>query len=163
MKGTNNAQGLDIVQFEMQLQAPNDVNCAAIDFAFYTEEYPEFRSTLYNDEFSAELNGSSFATIGNQPISVENNLGISSDTGTTYDGGTALYTAQTPIQPGQINKLVFTIQDRGDPIYDSAVLLDNFRWSSNAECISGAAPPTAIEPEDEPTFNERLYLPIIEG
>jgi hypothetical protein len=46
------------------------------------------------------------------------------------DGGSTgwLHTA-APVTPGETIRLVFSIFDKGDAIYDSTVLIDNFRWN----------------------------------
>ncbi len=44
-------------------------------------------------------------------------------------GGTGWLTTSGNVVPGEEIDLQFAIWDTGDPIYDSVVLLDNFRWS----------------------------------
>ena len=45
--------------------------------------------------------------------------------------------------------IVFSVQDLGDSIYDSAVFLDRFAWTNESACVSGAKLPFP------------LYLPVI--
>jgi hypothetical protein len=152
LDGLDNSQDNDLVQLALRLQAPQDMNCASFDFAFYSEEFPEFVGSEFNDTFTAELGGTNliigetdvyaplnfaFDTAGNI-ISVNTVFGVEGDTATTYDGGTSLLRAQTPVQPGSAVDIVFSVQDLGDSYYDSAVFLDKFFWSVDANCGSGA-------------------------
>ena len=43
-------------------------------------------------------------------------------------GGTAWLTTSVPVSPGQVFNIDFYIWDTGDAIYDSSVIIDNFRW-----------------------------------
>ena len=49
--------------------------------------------------------------------------------GTATGGSTDWLRTTSPVEPGETIKLVFSIFDKGDHILDSAVLIDNFRWS----------------------------------
>ncbi len=62
-------------------------------------------------------------------------------TGTTYDGGTPLLRARTPVSPGA-HSLFLSIFDQGDHILDSAVFLDNLSLSTvpPSICTPGAQP-----------------------
>lgn len=109
LDGLNNTQGNDLVQLTLDLRVPDQQNCLSVDFAYYSEEYPEFVGSWYNDTFTAELGGASFSIVGHevvapqnfafdragQIISVNTVFGTSatSSAGTTYDGGTLLLRA----------------------------------------------------------------------
>jgi hypothetical protein len=43
-------------------------------------------------------------------------------------GSTDWLLTTSPVKPGEVMKLTFSIFDKGDHILDSAVLIDNFRW-----------------------------------
>jgi len=159
----DNSQGNDLVQFALQLRVPANMNCASFEFAFYSEEFPEFVGSRFNDTFTAELGGTNliisgteviaplnfaFDTEGN-PISINTVFGVTSSTGSTYDGVTPLLQAQTPINPGAVTMIVFSVQDLGDSIYNSAVFLDNFAWSDDPDCRQGTV------------MTHRLFLPIV--
>jgi len=69
-----------------------------------------------------------------QPASVLTGTGYARDCATGYGGQEAnggstgwLHTS-SPVTPGETIKLVFSIFDKGDHKWDSAVLIDNFRW-----------------------------------
>lgn len=149
----------DVVVLRMDLLIPAGATCLSIDFKFFSDEFPEFINTGFNDAFIAELDVSNWTTAGSlisapnnfafdpagNPISI-NAAGLTSMTaaaalGTTYDGATPLLRAMTPISPGP-HSLFLSIFDQGDGIYDSAVFLDNLRVFSAApsQCSVGANP-----------------------
>lgn len=152
LDGLDNSQGNDLVQLALRLRVPQNMNCASFDFAYFSEEFPEWVGSQFNDTFTAELGGTNliisgteviaplnfaFDTEGNV-ISINTVFGVISDTATTYDGGTSLLRAQTPVTPGATIDIVFSVQDLGDSIYDSAVFLDKFFWSNDPNCGGGA-------------------------
>ena len=61
--------------------------------------------------------------------------------GTTYDGATPILSAATPISPGP-HKLYLSIFDQGDPVYDSAVMVDNIRFARVSD-VAARLPPGA--------------------
>jgi hypothetical protein len=160
----NNVRGdtdLDVTVLKIDLQVPQGANCLVLDFQFYSEEFPEFVNTQFNDAFIAELNASTWTTMGStisapgnfafdpsgNVISI-NSSGNTSMTpgnamGTTYDGATPLLSASTPITPGA-HSLYLSIFDQGDRIFDSAVFLDNlivgFVPDPQLNCVPGAVP-----------------------
>jgi len=160
LDGLDTTQGNDLVQLDLTLQAPPTATCLQFDFAFLTEEFPEFVSSNYNDTFIAELGGSNF-TITDPPFGVPqeviapNNIAFDPTDGsvmdltsslpfhpqteTTFDGATERLVAGGRVSPGQQVQLTFSVMDLGDSIYDTAVFLDNFRWSNlvGQECGGG--------------------------
>jgi pimeloyl-ACP methyl ester carboxylesterase len=161
--GGGNVRGntdYDVTVLALDLRAPSNTNCLRFDFAFYSEEFPEYVGSSYNDAFIAELNRSTWTTNGStihapdnfafdpdgQVISI-NSTGATSMSalnaaGTTYDGATVLLQAATPVTPGE-HTLYLSIFDQGDQVYDSAAFVDNlrFEWASSAsECREGAVP-----------------------
>ena len=149
----------DVTVLKLDLTTPVGANCLRFDFAFYSEEFPEFVNTSYNDAFIAELNSSTWTTDGSD-INAPNNFAFDQDenvisinstgasemdatsaAGTTYDGGTVLLSAATPVGAGA-NSLYLSIFDQGDNILDSGVFLDNVRFQTVAnvatDCVAGA-------------------------
>ncbi|MCB9124674.1 MAG: choice-of-anchor L domain-containing protein [Caldilineaceae bacterium] len=150
--GLSNSQGQDLVRLHLQLKVPDKINCASFGFAYYSEEFPEYVNSQYNDTFSAQINESdlpitdnavsapgnfAFDTEGNI-VSINTSFGVQADTGTTYDGATPPLSAQTAVVPGSVIDLYFSVQDLGDSVYDSAVFLDKFFWSEDPNCKEGA-------------------------
>ncbi len=147
----NNPQ--DMVQLTLVLDPPAWATCLAFDFAFYSEEYPEYVGTQFNDVFIAEYGQSDFDEVNSQVVApynfaydTEGNLvsintafGLSEGNaqGTTYDGGTPLLTARTPLDNTNPITITLSIMDLGDSIYDSTVFIDNFRWLT-IDCEPGA-------------------------
>jgi hypothetical protein len=155
----------DVVVLRIDLNVPASANClVGMDFRFLSEEYPEWVGTDYNDAFIAELDRTTWTTSGStisapdnfafdpdaQPITI-NAAGVTSMTpegasGTTYDGGTPLLTAATPISPGP-HVLYLSIFDQGDDIYDSAVLVDNLRFGRVADVTTDCEPGAELADE----------------
>ncbi len=138
----------DMTELTLTLKAPTNAKSFSFDFSFFSAEYPEFVCQMFNDKFlaivkSQQFSGNvSFDGKGN-PITVNNGFftvtqpndlqgtGYDQDdgTGTPIGGGTGWLTTTSPVVPGEIITLRFIIFDEGDHIYDSSVLIDNFRWS----------------------------------
>ncbi len=164
LAGKNNTDGHDLVQLALVLQPPAGKTSLSFDFAFYSEEFPDWINSLFNDVFVAELaaqpfdsglvvNGTRITAPANiafdpngESISVNAGFGFDSanpnpDTGTTYDGTSGLLRATGCLpeaQPTGNVVLILSITDVGDSQLDSAVFLDNFQWGSPAQCRSGA-------------------------
>jgi hypothetical protein len=152
LDGLNNQQGNDLTQLALRLYVPQNMNCASFDFAFFSEEFPEYVGSQYNDTFTAELGGTNLIISGTQVIaplnfaydtagniiSINTVFSVTADTGTTYDGGTLLLRAQTGVNPGSTVDIVFSVQDLGDSVYDSAVFVDKFFWSNDSNCGGNA-------------------------
>ena len=155
LSGLNNNLGDDLVRLHLELRVPAAVNCLNFDFAFYSEEFPEFVGTGFNDTFTAQLNNSNLTVDGgtfivnapgnfafdsqNNIISVNTVFNVFENTGTTYDGGTPLLRASTSVNPNSNADIYLSVQDVGDSIFDSAVFLDRFFWSQDSSCTGGAS------------------------
>ena len=137
----------DLSKIQIRLRAPQDAKSFSFDFNFFSAEYPGFVKKNFNDTFFAIIEAAS--TNDGKPTNISfdpNNNSIEVDnnyfenefhpipnTGTGFDshGSTGWLRSSWPIKPGEEFTLTFTIHDEGDGIYDSMVLLDNFRWSPN--------------------------------
>lgn len=140
----------DCVDFTFSFVAPPGAHSLKFDFNFMSAEYPEFVGTDFNDEFSVAETSTShtysnvvFDGVGN-PVNInsaffnepctslpQSGFDIMSDFGNGCDAGaTGLLTTQAPIEPGETVTLSFSLRDRGDGIYDSAVMFDNFTLST---------------------------------
>ncbi len=151
----------DVSILNIGLEAPVGANCLTFNFAFYSDEFPEYVNTQFNDAFIAELDNSTWSTAGSaisapnnfafdpvgNPISINaagnTSMNAANAAGTTYDGATPLLSAATPITPGSHN-LYLSIFDQGDHVWDSAVFLDNltvgFVPNPAVNCVPGAQP-----------------------
>ncbi len=158
LDGLDNSLGWDLVQLTLDLQVPANKSCMGFDFAFYSEEFPNFVGLEYNDTFTAELGGTNISLVEDSAsnrfyvvaplniaydslgslISVNTVAGVTGNTGTTYNGATPLLTAKAPVPAGKTIQVVLSIQDLGDSGYDSAVFLDNFRWLDSESCRTGS-------------------------
>lgn len=148
----------DATTLRIDLAIPDGVNClAGLDFRFYSDEYPNYVGSQYNDAFIAEfgkttweINGSdvtaprnfAFDELGNPvtinaagpyTINAENAEGL-------YGGATRILRASTPVLSGNTS-LYLSIFDQGDGILDSAVLIDRIEFTSvinpSVQCTAG--------------------------
>lgn len=151
----------DVSVLKVDLDVPTGANCLTIDLAFYSEEYPEFVGSTYNDAFIAELDTTSW-TMSGSTISAPDNFAFDASgkvisvnstgatamtaanaVGTTYDGATTLLAASTAVTPGS-HSLYLSIFDQGDTRLDSAVFLDDLVVGhvpdASTQCVPGAKP-----------------------
>jgi MYXO-CTERM domain-containing protein len=134
------AQG-DRATLAMVLNVPEFANSYSFNFYFLSREYPEWVGDIYNDKFEVYVENPSFSgqivfdAFGNV-VSVNNALfgvtdaGSLAGTGFDLDGGTGWVTTIAPVTGGSQLEIMFTIYDEGDGVWDSAVILDNFQFSS---------------------------------
>ncbi len=59
--GLDNDDGQDLVRLHLQLKVPSDINCASFDFAYFSEEYPVWVGSAFNDTFTAQLDDDSLS------------------------------------------------------------------------------------------------------
>ncbi len=142
----------DYQELHLTIQVPTNAHSFSFDFNFMSAEYPEWVGTAFNDTFLVELTSMaytgniSFDSAGNR-VSINNGffticpVGPAGCTGSaelagtgfegTIGGGTGWLTTTSPVVPGETITLRFIIFDEGDNIYDSAALIDNFRWGAD--------------------------------
>lgn len=151
----------DWTVLKINVTVPGGDDCLALDYRFLSEEFPEFVGSQFNDAFIAEIDSTSWvveeegglirpndfaASPAGEPISV-NGLGETAVNGaeaggTYFDAATGLITTKSPITPGA-HSIYLSIFDASDPIYDSAVFLDNLRFIN--EDPATCRPPTGKE------------------
>lgn len=122
---------------------PAGMNSLLFDFYFISEEYPEYVGSAYNDDFKVIIAGSSKVANGTNIAkdpdghvidvnSVTFAVGQGSydlqNTDFDTDGGTGWVIAGAPVAAGDNITLTFNVEDVGDGILASTVLLDNFRF-----------------------------------
>lgn len=155
-KGDENSGGTsrgdtdrDVTVMKVDFNVAADQNCVQFDFKFFSEEFPEFVGSPFNDAFIAEIDVTTWDTVGSEITAPDNialdpfgdvvSINASGPTsvspgaaaGTTYDSATNVLGAKSPVTPGP-HSLYLSIFDQGDQIYDSAVFLDNLRLSNEA-------------------------------
>jgi subtilase family serine protease len=129
------------------LTVPPNQKSIRFDFFFLSAEYPEYVGSKFNDIFTARIYGSSLVADGTNIAedAAGNEISINSVTfalneyqvtGSGFEyvgGGTGLLTASALVSPGDVIRLELFIADVGDHIYDSAVMLDNVRFSTKSD------------------------------
>ena len=156
-KNAKNAkkQVFDLHQIQLQLKAPYNARSFSFDFNFFSAEYPDYVNQEFNDSFYAILEAPSTNNgrttniafdADNASIEVDNNYFQKpfhpipiSGTGFDFHGSTGWLRTSWPIKGGEFFILTFSIHDEGDAIYDSLVVLDNFRFH-NYEAVGTTDP-----------------------
>jgi PKD repeat protein len=131
--GPLGGEAYDLATLNLTLRAPDWAKSLSFDFRFMSEEYPGFVGTDFNDFFSCLLDGTNIAfDTADNIINVNNNFFDPTITpeGTVFNGTTVLLTSKVPITGGTTFELDFIVGDIGDSIYDTAVFLDNFHFST---------------------------------
>ncbi len=154
---TSSGSPEDYTELKLTIKVPTNAQAFSFDFNFMSAEYPEFVGTSFNDKFFAILDSKNFK--GNVSFDSKGNCvsinsgfftvcggcaqGAAGLVGTGYDngigGGTGWLTTTVPVTPGETITLRFIIFDETDHIYDSAALIDDFRWQLTAK---GGGPST---------------------
>ena len=134
----------DLHQVRLELKAPPEAKSFSFDFNFFSAEYPQYVNQNFNDTFYAIIEAPS--THGGRPTGIsfdanDNSIEVDSNyfqqpfhpipnAGTGFDahGSTGWLRTHWPIHGGESFVLTFSVHDEGDAVFDSLVLLDNFRW-----------------------------------
>ncbi len=151
----------DDVALELGLRAPTNATGFKFDFKFYSNEYPIFVCSTFNDQFVALVNpppmGSyngniSFDSVGN-PVSVNVaffdvcsgcTAGTAELDGTDFtpdNGATSWLQTTSPIAGGAEFSIRFATWDVGDTAWDSTTLIDNFQWIANGGTVTVGTTP----------------------
>jgi hypothetical protein len=152
----------DDVALEVNLRAPMNATGLSFDFKFYSNEYPEFVCTSFNDQFIALVNPAPEGSVNgnisfdqvNNPISVNVGvffnvcsgcaLGTAELDGTDFapdEGGTNWLQTLSPVTGGQTFSIRYAIWDTGDTGWDSTTLIDNFQWIANGGTVTVGTTP----------------------
>ena len=133
----------DLTQLNISFFADSTVEKLFFEYVFASEEFREYGSSRYNDDFELLLNGINFAKLTDAKTVTINNLvpdryNHSSDhtdyidnpslTGlaaniTKLDGFTKVLGFEGLLKPNQTNVLSIRIKDVGDGLLDSAVFI----------------------------------------
>ena len=134
----------DCAEVSFSFEVPEGMNSVRFDFAFMSAEYPEFVGLGFNDEFTVRLTSPThsydnivFDDNGNM-VNIDSAFfdePCANLVGTGFDlddgfggcdaGGTGLLSTVAPVEPGEVATLAFSLRDRGDGIYDTAIMIDN--------------------------------------
>lgn len=122
----------DSVTITFTIPRPAGAEAISFDFAFLSEEIPEYIGSEFDDFLSIKINGVESALDPNgDRITVNNGYFDSpfSPEGTIFDGQTPTLTVIAPIgdQPDTVTVSI-QVADVGDGLYDSAGFLSNFRF-----------------------------------
>lgn len=153
----------------MDIRVPMNAKSFTYDFNFFSSEYPEYVCTAFNDAFVALLqtgylpanpaaNSNNISWDSkNNPVSV--NAGFFSVTsgpkltntgldglcaGQICGGSTDWLETSAPVMPGETITIQLAIWDQSDHLWDSTVLVDNWKWSlspASIQTTKPAAPP----------------------
>ena len=146
-------QCYDNAQLMVALHAPANAYGFSFDFVYLTTEYPEWLGAGFNDAFyavieAASTNGGASTNISYDHSPAQNEICVNSaffedppmtdvsGSGFGWDsalsehtgGSTGWYRTRWPVDPNEVFFLTFSIHDESDGIFDSTVILDNFRW-----------------------------------
>jgi len=143
----------DLIEWKLVLTVPASAQSLDFDFFFLSTEFPEYLSSTFNDHLLVLLDSNAmkgnilFDDTGDCFTATKELFKVCKGcpltdallAGTGYEvlgsggdpagGGTGWMSVGAPVMPGETITLRFLLFDDGDGIYDTAVLLDRFRWS----------------------------------
>jgi len=131
----------DLVWFQVELDVPPGVTGFTLDIAFFSEEFPEFVGTTFNDalviwahtsttsmDVCYPTAGSACTVTGLWPSAYQPGDDELVGTGFNNDGSTGWRTVRGPANPDEPLQLTVALFDAGDTIYTAMALLDAFAW-----------------------------------
>jgi hypothetical protein len=161
----------DLLWFDFSVDVPPGTTGWIIDFVYFSNEFPEFVDTLYNDIFVvwevSESYVGNICFIDGQPCTVTALDAVAdafsgldtegtdptlegtgcqgfADTGGQTTGWVSL---EGPAEPGESDmELTFAVFDMGDTAYDTMVVLDNWRWNCQG-CIPNEVDDCGVQPQ----------------
>ena len=139
----------DYTRLALTFTVPVTATCLSMDFAFFSEEFPEFVGSQFNDTFDAFVDGQPIARDQNgNRISINSVFGATPGNalGTTYDAATPRLRARAALTPGATSVITFFVTDVSDTAYDSAVFIDKFTFGrpEGEACVPGANLPVGV-------------------
>lgn len=136
---------MDLLWFQLRTIVPGGTHGYRIDFAYFSEEFPESVGTSFNDMFvvwsSSETYVGNLCFVGEQPCTVsalwpvqypESSPELEGTGFLAHEfdegGGTGWFEIKGSAAPHEELELTFALFDMGDEELDTLVLLDGFRW-----------------------------------
>lgn len=151
----------DVFYMSFDLQVPAGTHGYEFDFAFFSEEYPNYVGKIVNDMFVVWSNSESFTGnitfIDGQPLTVtalapymavQPGSFLLTATGFPNDAegaGTGWFKAKGSAVPGETFTIAIAIFDMADDIFDTVGLLDGFRWDCTG-CVPTESDSCGIRP-----------------
>lgn len=158
----DNYDAYDVAELRIDFTIPDDAEGIAFDWRFASEENPSYLDSEFQDFFEALLflSDGTVRNVGTLPegeaATVDNANAYANSPGgdsqnpepplpdpadTVYNSVTELQTAKHAVGAygGTEARLVVRIADASDGIYDSAVFVDNLRYSNDIESLPGPA------------------------
>ena len=162
--GTKSAN--DILYFQFNVNVPKGTYGYNVDFAYFSEELPEWVNSSFNDmailwQVSEQYTGNVTFLYDNnnkpQPLTVtslfnnglvkwQGNAAQLANTGFTNDGATDWASVKGPAVPEESLTLAFSVFDKGDTILDTLLIIDNWRWDC-VGCVPSEVDSCGVQPQ----------------
>lgn len=158
----------DWTVWKINVNVPANHGCVALDYRFLSEEYPDFVGKKYNDAFIAEIDSTSWSVAADGAITRPNDFAVSGEgqpisvngvgdtamfpteaEGTYFNAATALITTKHAITPGA-HSIYLSVFDAGDSSLDSAIFLDNLRFTTESSATCKPPEGKQLEPPPPP-------------
>jgi hypothetical protein len=160
----------DLLWFDFSVDVPPSTSGWVVDFVYFSNEFPEYVDSLYNDIFVvwevSESYVGNICFIDDQPCTVTALDAIADNfsgpneaqhpslagTGTQgqFDTGgqtTGWVSLEGPAEPGENDmELTFAVFDMGDTAFDTMVVLDNWRWNCMG-CVPNEVNGCGVQPQ----------------
>jgi hypothetical protein len=149
----------DLIWLQFASQVPGGTHGFSIDFAYFSEEFPEWVGTTFNDMFVVWSNSETYTGnlcfVDDQPCTVtalwptqyQNNQPPElSGTGFSFDGATGWFQIKGSAEPLELLQLSFAVFDMGDTGWDTMVLIDNFQWDCEGCTPTEVNPCGVVDP-----------------
>jgi hypothetical protein len=149
----------DLIWFQFSSQVPGGTHGFSIDFAYFSEEFPEYVGTTFNDMLVVWSNSETYTGnlcfVDDQPCTVtalwptqfqNNDPPELEGTGFSFDGATGWFQIKGSAEPLELLQLSFAVFDMGDHAFDTHVLLDNFQWDCEGCTPTEVNPCGVVDP-----------------
>ncbi|HUG87102.1 MAG TPA: choice-of-anchor L domain-containing protein, partial [Euzebya sp.] len=157
--GVRGTSDTDVTVLAIDVDVPETATCLRFTYRYASEELPDYVGSRFNDAFVAELDTTTWTTQDSQLVAPDDfartDAGRQVTTNglfgggvdalnaahTTYEQGTRLLQAATPVTPGA-HTLYLSLMDQGDASFDSAVFIGGLEAvnAPASACTSGLAP-----------------------
>ncbi|MCY1059574.1 choice-of-anchor L domain-containing protein [Nannocystis sp. SCPEA4] len=152
----------DVFYMSFDLETPLGTHGYLFDFAYFSEEWPNYVNDSFNDMLvvwsTSETFTGNVTFINDQPLTVTAldpymmylpGDPLLAGTGFPGDGegaGTGWFTAKGSAAPGENFTIAISIFDMSDTVWDTTGLIDKFRWDCEG-CIPSEVMSCGIEPQ----------------